>query len=74
MSVPERVLGTVGLVLIGTIDVAVKRLPTRAASLLVGAIRLFGRFVDRFPVHLIYTRSSHPAQPSDSGIGRVRHV
>jgi hypothetical protein len=73
MSVPARVLGTIGVVLIGTICVAVERLPNGAARLVIGAIRLFGRAIDAFPVHLIYSRSGRPAQPPDSGVRRVTH-
>jgi hypothetical protein len=74
MSISERVLATVGILLIGTICVATDRLPKPAARLIVGAIRLFGRLVDSFPVHLIYSGSTRPAQPSDSGVRHIRHV
>src|SRR5262245_10814598 len=74
ISVFERVLGTIGLALIGVICVATDRLPKGAASLVIGAIRLFGWLVDHLSVHLIYKPKSHPAQPSDSAVRRIRHV
>ena len=59
-------LGTIGVFLIGVVCVAVEYLPRSAAHLLVGAIRLFGRLIDRLPVHLLYRRPKHPAQLSDT--------
>jgi hypothetical protein len=73
-SLSEKILGQIGLVLIGTICVAADRLPKGAAWLVIGGIRLFGRLVDRLSVHLIYKQNNTPAQPSDSAIRRIRHV
>ena len=70
--VSGRILGHIGLALIGVISVAIERLPQNAAAALIASIRVFGRIVDRCSVHLIYRRSGRPVRLSGTTPARLR--